>query len=316
MSISVSPDYFQGTCYLDDRISLDRCLNTVCNFLPVKDSWVFTNKSLFCGELFSNSFTSIRGKLFGGCRREDDKYKLLLQIPGSYWSQLETKKHIPLLKFLTGYGFNVTRFDIALDDYSRRIGFDSVKLAGECGNYRLVNSYKCIESSIVRGSPVVPTCYFGSAQKMLRFYDAEIVHGHKADRWELQLRGIHADSVVSEFIENPQSLGKFLVGAVDFGHQSGKYWHSFSRFNWWESLRQDSQGTLKITLPSFKPCFERSESWLYNQVAPTLAVAFHGYGPQAFKQLIKDLVSDGGKRLRPYHSKWIEELKKEYQING
>ncbi|MGB5594303.1 MAG: replication initiation factor domain-containing protein [Crocosphaera sp.] len=316
MTISISPDYFQGTCYLEDRVSLERCLNTVCNYLPVKDSWVIRNKPLFCGELFTNSFKSVRGKLFGGFRREVKNYKLLLQIPGSYWSQLENKKRLTLLKFLTLYGFHITRFDIALDDYSRRISFDAVKKAGELGNYRLVNSYKCVESAIIRGSSIVPTCYFGSAQKMLRFYNAEVVHGHKADRWELQLRGAHADSVVSEFLKNPQSLGKFLTGAVDFGYQTNKSWDSFSRFNWWESLRQESQGSLKIVLPTFNPCFERAEAWLYNQVAPTLAVAFHGYGTKGFNQLLEDLVLDGTKRLKPYHSKWIDELKKEFQTNG
>ncbi|MGB5772501.1 MAG: hypothetical protein WBM32_21945, partial [Crocosphaera sp.] len=63
-------------------------------------------------------------------------------------------------------------------------------------------------------------------------------------------------------------------------------------------------------------CFERAEAWLYNQVAPTLAVAFHGYGTKGFNQLLEDLVLDGTKRLKPYHSKWIDELKKEFQTNG
>ncbi len=316
MSVTISPDYFQGTCYLDHRSDVDECLDKICDFLPIGDSWSLVNKSLFCGEQFTSSFRSIRGKLFGGLRHEVKHYKLLLQIPGTYWSQLEIENQIPLLELLKGYGFNMTRFDIALDDYARRVDFNTVKAAGEVGHYRLVNSYKCVESVIVRGSDLVPTCYFGSAHKMLRFYNAEVVHGREADRWELQLRGNHADSVISDFLENPDSLGRFLTGSVDFGYQKNSSWSSFQRFDWWESLRIDSQGSQKIILPPFKPCFERTERWLYDRVAPTLAVAFLGYGSQGFCSLIEDLILSGTSRLKPYHQQWIKELQKEYQANG
>lgn len=316
MSITVRPDYLQGTCYFPSDLDLTACLDLICDLLPIGDSWALRDKPLFCGELFDHSFRSIRGKLYGGFRDEGQQFKMVLQIPGSYWAQLDSSQYLSFLSFMLDYGFNPTRFDIALDDYDRRIDFNSIKELGESGHYRLVNSYKCIESSIVRGADLVPTCYFGSSDKILRFYDAEVVHGIKADRWELQLRDDHARTVIEDYLADPDSLGSFVTGAVDFGFCSSDWYHSFKRVNWWESLRIASKGARKIQLPSYEPCYEKSEDWLYSQVAPTLAVGFHGYGAKGFSSLLFDLITEGTKRLKSYHIQWIKELKKEYQTNG
>jgi hypothetical protein len=316
MTIVVRPDYFQGTCYFESYLDLEACLDLICDLLPIGDSWSFLNKSLFCGESFNYSFRSIRGKLYGGFRREHQQFKMLLQVPGSYWSQLDPSQYLSFLDFMLDCGFHPTRFDIALDDFDRRTNFNSVKKLGKLGHYRLVNSYKCIESAIVRGADLIPTCYFGSSNKMLRFYDAEVVHGIKADRWELQLRDNHARTVINDYLENSESLASFVTGAVDFGYCSSNDYDSFKRVDWWESLRTTSKGARKINLPDYEPCFEKSESWLYNQVSPTLAVAFHGYGIKGFSSFLFDLITEGTKRLKSYHIQWINELKKEFQPNG
>lgn len=315
MSVSVRFDYLQGIAYLDYESEVKAVLDSVCNLLPMGDSWALLNRSLFLGESFTSAFCSIRGRLYGGYRRETTRYKILLQVPGSYWSQLDPVNYLPLIELLTDYGFHFTRVDIALDDYNRRIDFETVKKVGELGQYKLVNSYKCVESSIVRGYPSIPTCYFGLSDKILRFYNAEVVHGIKAHRWELQLRGDHAQSVICDYLQNQDCLGEFVIGAVDFGVLSGQSWDSFNRFNWWESMRVDVGGLKKIQLPIYKPCFEKSLKWLYGQVAPTLAVAYSGYGQKAFDDLIKDLIKVGNGRLKQYHHQWINELKKEFQ-NG
>ncbi len=316
MSISVRPDYFQGTCYFNSDLDLTACLDLICELLPIGDSWALNDKSLFCGQAFDYSFKSVRGKLYGGFRRESTQWKMILQVPGSYWSQLDSRDYLTFLSFMLDCGFKPTRFDIALDDYERRIDFNSVKRIGELGNYRFVSRYKCVESAIVRGSEIIPTCYFGSSDKMLRFYDAEIVHGIEADRWELQLRDDHARIVIDDYLLDPALLPSFVTGAVDFGFYGSSSSHSFKRVNWWESLRIASKGAIKIQLPNYEPCYEKSEEWLYSQVAPTLAVGFHGYGVQIFSRFLFDLITEGTKRLKSYHIEWIKELKKEYQTNG
>ncbi len=316
MSVSVRFDYLQGICLVDYESDIKKILDSVCELLPIGDSWSLLNRSLFLGESFTSAFSSIRGKLYGGFRCDDLGYKILLQIPGSYWSQLESSNYLTLIELLTDYGFHFTRVDIALDDYDRRIDFNSVKQAGELGNYKLVNTYKCVESSLIRGQLPIPTCYFGSSDKILRFYNAEVIHGIEADRWELQLRGDHAQSVICDYLQNQNCLGEFVTGAVDFGFLSSDSWDSFKRFDWWESLRIDIGGSKKILLPSFNPCFEKSLKWLYAQVAPTLAVAYSGYGQEGFEALMKDLVSVGNSRLKMYHHQWINELKKETVNHG
>lgn len=316
MTMTVRPDYFQGTCYFDSDLDLRACLDLICDLLPIGDSWALLNKSLFCGQSFEHSFKSVRGKLFGGFRKEANSWKMVLQVPGSYWSQLDSSNYLPLLSFLLDCGFNPTRFDIALDDYERRIDFNTIKKMGEMGHYRFVNRYKCIESAIVRGSDIIPTCYFGSSNKMLRFYDAEVVHGINADRWELQLRDDHSRIVIEDYLSDPSLLASFVTGAVDFGFYGSSSSHSFKRVDWWESLRVAAKGAKKIELPDYESCYQKSEDWLYTQVAPTLAVGFHGYGVKGFSALLFDLITEGTKRLKSYQIQWIKELQKEYQTNG
>lgn len=313
MGVTVRFDYLQGTCFFPSSVELDQFLNQVADFLPLGDSWAFLGYGFHSGETYNNSFKSVRGRFHGGIRPDSSGYKLLLHIPGSYFFQLDPNSFLPLCKFLTSSGFNFTRCDIALDDYSRRVSFDEVRRAGEDGNYKLVDSYKCIESKIVRDSDPVPTCYFGSSDKLLRFYNAELVHGIPADRWELQLRRSHAQSVISDYLEDQHCLGQFVTGAVDFG-LVGDYWASFRRFDWWESIHSLVGGSLKATLPDFNPTFYKAEQWLFSQVSPTLAVAYSGYGSDRFSDLIVRLVEDGCKRLKPYHLKWIDELKKEVSV--
>ena len=312
-SISVRPDYYQGTACFDSQLDCFQFLDSICSLLPIGDSWSFCDYSLFCGERFTNAFRSVRGKLFGGIRfdKETSKYKILVQIPGSYWSQLESDKYHELLNLSLSIGFNITRFDICLDDYSKRVSFDEVKQFGESGHYRLVRYYQLTESTMIRGYPPIPTCYFGKGEKLVRFYDAEVVHGISAHRWELQLRNDHARSAVNDYLVDPHCLPEFITGAVDFGIESSGYWSSFVRANWWESLRSEAGGFRKINLEPFQPCFERSLAWLYNQVAPTLAIASYGYGSQEFQQLINDLVENGYQRLKPHHHNIIKEIKKE-----
>ncbi len=312
-SITVRPDYYQGTAYFNSKLDCFDFLDSVCSLLPIGDSWSFLDYPLFCGERFTNAFRSVRGKLFGGIRldKEVSKYKILLQVPGSYWSQLESENYHQLLNLSLSIGFNITCLDICLDDYYKRVSFKEVKDFGELGNYRLVRYYQLIESTIVRGSPPIPTCYFGKGEKILRFYDAEMVHGIPAHRWELQLRNDHARSVVNDYLADPHCLPEFITGAVDFGTESSGYWSSFVRADWWESLRSESGGFRKVNLEPFQPCFERSLDWLYNQVAPTLAIAFHGYSPMEFQELINDLVENGYQRLKPHHHNIIKEIKKE-----
>jgi DNA relaxase NicK len=211
-----------------------------------------------------------------------------------------------LCQYLESNGFRCTRLDIALDDYKRRVEFETVKAAGDSGHYRLVKSFKSIQSKICSEAGSVGTCYFGSSDKILRFYNAEFVHGIKADRWELQLRADIAQSAFDVYLSQVENLASMLVAEVDFGI-FGKYYRDFVRFDWWESLIQDAGSVYSIPRSSYEPDLSRTILWLDTAVAPTLAVLRSGLGSQ-FNVFLNQLCNGGDNRLKPYHKKWIETI--------
>lgn len=204
--------------------------------------------------------------------------------------------------------FRCTRLDIALDDYKRRVDFKTVKEVGDAGYYRLVKFYKAIESSILPGADPVGTVYYGNSDKILRFYNAEAVHGIEADRWELQTRADVAQSAFNVYLNEPECLPTLVVGAVDFGVK-GKHYYEFDRFHWWQSLIDDAGFARSIPRIPYEPDLSNTIDWLDTAVAPTLALLREGLGSR-FDPLMIELCKGGYRRLKPYQHEWIQTIKK------
>lgn len=308
MAVTVALDYLRGTTYFDSSMLAYGFLDKVCQF-PRFDRWAFLGHSAFLGERYDQAFKSVVTGFSGGLRLDSSgKYKLLLDLPGSFMSSVSS---LPLVRFLMSNSFKFTRLDIALDDYDRRISFQDVKKAGEDGAFLYLRSFKYIESSLYRGSTPVPTCYFGKSDKVFRFYDASYVHGIPADRWELQLRGFWPNSVVADYLESGSvdCLGALLTGSIDFG-LSRSDWHYFDRFSWWESLCSEVGSSRLLSPPprdktSIKPTLD----WLYDQVAPSLAVLSQGLDSSTFDSLMADICQNGTSRFKSYHRVWVDHLK-------
>jgi hypothetical protein len=232
------------------------------------------------------------------------RYHLRLELPGQF---CKVAYLIPLCHYLHRERFRITRLDICLDDYLRRVEFPLVKSAGDLGHYRLVESFKSIESAALIGDYLVGTCYFGKYDKVLRFYDAEFMHGIEADRWELQLRNDHARSAMALYLADPSCLAPIVVGSIDFGIPVD-YYRQFRRFPWWQSLIDDASHAVSVSPGRYEPDLKRAIKWLSTSVAPTLAVLRDGLGSQ-FETLMIELCNDGSDRLKPYHREWIESIR-------
>lgn len=252
----------------------------------------------------STRFKSVAG-LIGWLKKTDGWYYLRLELPGEFCQLVEQQT---LCQYLDFHQFRCTRLDIALDDYKRRVDFNTVKAAGDSGSYRLVEYFKSIQSSILCGAEPVGTCYFGNSDKITRFYNAEAVHGIEADRWELQLRADIAQSAFDIYLSDPDCLSSLVVGAVDFGIR-GDYYRNFTRFPWWESLIEDAGFPYSIPRTSYEPDLSRTIDWLNTAVAPTVLILRDGLGSQ-FDIFLNQLCSRATGRLRPYQHEWIKTIQK------
>lgn len=302
--LKVRVDFLTFTCPLKTTAEFENFFEDVLKFSPeTARRWGF-----YGGSESRRFFRAVSGLV--GSLRFDKKaglYHFRGELSGAVCSVFDISA---LCAFLQERGVNFTRFDVALDDYCRRVSFDDVKSAGELRNYRLVNSYKVVESS-VSGSQLATTCYFGSSDRVVRFYNAEAVHDIVADRWELQLRNDLATSAVLAFLDDSDCLASLVVGSIDFGVR-GTHYDRFTRFGWWQSLIDSVGGVTSTSADPYIPNLDRSIEWLDRSVSPLLAVLKQGMGDDRFFDLISDFADRADSRLKPYHHEFIAALRQSY----
>lgn len=240
--------------------------------------------------------------------------QLLLVVPAKpIRSQTQKDNATFLLGLIEDYQGEFTRFDIALDDYGKRLNFDAVIESLHNEDYFYVNSFDIRESgkrsSNVRGR----TIYMGSRQssKMLRLYDKSVESKGEVDsyRLELELKGDHAklvgdawckmvlepDEVVSRW------LSSLILGAIDFRKRLNKNRERCPILDWWADFcaAVDAAG-LRLTLPKKEGCLVRSMDALEFQYGPTFAMIAAVLG-DAFEPYIEQLKEAGKQRLGSRH---------------
>lgn len=300
-------DYISATNVFNQLDECEAVLTAISAFVPNGERWAYLNPGRA-----NKRLKSVSG-LVGWLRLQPDGLcHLRIELPGQFCKSVE---QIPLCQYLESNRFRITRLDVCLDDYVRRVNFETVKAAGDCGYYRLVSSFKSIQSAVMVGidarenrESLVGTCYFGNSDKILRFYNAEAVHGIEADRWELQLRNELAQSAFNVYLEDPTCLPTFVTGSVDFG-TLGNHYDNFRRFQWWQSLIDEVGNAVPVPRTPYHPDLTRSIDWLARSVAPTLAVLRFGLGDCNFETLLSHICYQGFSRLKPYHRQWIEAIK-------
>jgi len=165
-------------------------------------------------------------------------------------------------------------------------------------------------------SETVSTCYFGTSDKVVRFYNAEKVHEILADRWELQARGEYAEKITSLIRETkPENLAKIqaslVTHAIDFIRR-GETWRDEKRYYFWEKLRE---GTEEIKLKGINKEYsiEKSAKWIDKQVCAALTVFYEGFGRANYLKYMEAVAIRGKERLNPKQQAIIAYLKRESQ---
>jgi Replication initiation factor len=299
LTYSVRFDWLQGKLSFSSFFHFARFLDSF--LLPFGDRWSLTNSSFTCGQRFSVGFKSVGG-LRGGYNLTPDGLDVLLQVQGSLLSSLGSEDQYSLVLSLQDAGCRFTRCDIALDDYDRRVNSRYLRSLAFRGAYRLLDSFRIIESRITRGVPPVPTLYFGNSHKILRFYDAEFCHDIPADRWELQLRGTYPSLVIADYLANPNCLSSYVVGSIDFGHSPTGHYRDFYRYSFWQSLIDEvaAGAPKKLKSSPLTPDIYRSMGWLSRQGGVILSTLHQGL-QDSFSDWIDSVCRESSERMTSYH---------------
>lgn len=282
------------------------------------------------GRLWANSCVSPSGVRLFWDSPSEGKIRVLLNIPGTPLRSLVLKDFWRMcLGFCHYYKLQCCRFDVALDDYSRRITVDKLVEVCRKRNYRLAEKYKFVESGGHDDSSA-GTVYIGSreSEKYLRFYNAEKLHGILADRWEVELKRRHAAEALKQFCSLPVGLesedfdgmasvflASLVTGSADFvdaeNAPEGERYDRLERLPFWQSLIDDVGGSLRLSPVRDRATLPGTFKWFKRQVACFLAVVRKGYGHQLFYKWLDGVLRGCEPRFSSYHKSVILTLQNE-----
>lgn len=143
-----------------------------------------------------------------------------LVIKGQALSRLPLEKQYLLcfeLYYL--YGFSCTRIDIAIDDYDKTVNRKDIVKALKSKDYSGFTKSRGFDNYDKPEDGQAETIYLGSpkSDKLVRFYNAEGVHGIPADRWELELREKNAQNLLVSFVKNdPETSTEIAKPLIDY----------------------------------------------------------------------------------------------------
>lgn len=272
------------------------------------------DKSQFHGTRYDHSAETGTGiKIAYIAPSEFEAGRAWIGIPGSALDRITLLELRTLgIYLLNTVGLKVSRYDAAIDDYTRRIEPMQALQAAMHGAMRRALTY-AVYGKGKRGHMAL-TAYFGdfSSDKFVRCYDKWEESGGEIDaiRWEAQFRDELAHAAFKTLIDSSDAryaqhmakcIARQVVGAIDFvDTDSGRRYCEQTRLDWWQTIVDDAGGEIKITVSAIKTTIEKKLKWIETQVAPALAQIFELAAP-AYNAIMKKLRTVGRNRMKPLH---------------
>lgn len=197
---------------------------------------------------------------------------------------------------------NITRIDIALDDYDELVKFDAIEQKLKKGHYRSSKrSYNIVKTSDQNGQKLGETIYIGNARTAsgsrgnvyARFYDKlaqykeknQLVTSDVREHWkktgkevwqryEISFSKNYTNSIVADIL-NGESIDKIfkisLRNLLEILTPRGKNKNRWYKTKWWEDfLKYDERKG--FDLPNRDVMLAETLEWLRVAVLPTLNV--------------------------------------------
>lgn len=229
--------------------------------------------------------------------RNDNDWAKIFSILTTYES-----KNKPKVEAEAKQSVNITRIDIALDDYDELVKFDAIEQKLKKGHYRSSKrSYNIVKTSDQNGQKLGETIYIGNARTAsgsrgnvyARMYDKlaqyreknQLVTSDVREHWkktgkevwqryEISFSKNYTNSIV-EAILNGESIDKIFKGSLrnllEILTPRGKNKNRWYKTKWWEDFLQydEKKG---FDLPNRDVMFAETLEWLRVAVLPSLNV--------------------------------------------
>lgn len=235
--------------------------------------------------------------------------------------------------------YNISRIDIALDDFNRLLDINFLRKKikkGECrSRFELSRNMETVRLS--NGESLGTTLYFGqpTSRLQIRFYEKShemtnkgFYHGFDHwNRYELQLRkqralnmfGLLLESDQKKFADTVKGILSYYITFTNRNEQKNKSrWPVYKK---WEKFIGEVE-KIKLTKSEAEKDIFDAVDWIFKQVSPTLAMI-----TKSGIIDIEEILNDGMIRLEDKHIKKVEnylikkerlrdaQLKKKYKLS-
>lgn len=222
---------------------------------------------------------------------------------------------------LSNFDINVTRLDIALDDFKKILSIPVLRKKiknGECiSRFKKARLMETVELN--DGSTGGQTIYFGSptSQIQIRFYEKNhemknkgIDHDHEYwNRYEIQLRKERAEKLFymigdknnDDFVSEVKGILNNYIRFVNRKNTKNK--SRWPVYKAWKKFINDVD-KIKLTISEAEKDIFDSYEWIKKQTAPTLAMLV-----EAGLTDISEIIDNGKTRLKDTHIKKINDFK-------
>lgn len=323
-SLSVRPDWLQGTI----RFRTLEELHDVIEFIEgyTKEKFVLhPERGRFVGKHWDNHAKGIEGCmiLYNLPEQESDGLgHALISFTATVLSGIGVRDVWRMASGLVNcWGFKATRFDIALDDYLKSVGFSELTYAGKRRFFtRFRNMPEVHHTYDEYGNVAGWTVAWGgrSGDVYLRCYDKDFESEGKikANRMELELHDKRAEKALESWLaldpENfeetsPKLLGGIVVGAIDFVERGNdKNVSRMPVLDWWQAFKDRVGMEIRHTVEAATTSYERKRNWITKQVMVTLLMFKKIMGNQGFKQYMSGELEQAEERLKSDHEAFIQ----------
>ena len=303
--------------------------------------FVFSVVSAFLGGLpfenrgcgirnFEQSYVHPTGVLIGVGRRipfsSPDYSIAFVELQGEHLAPIPASRTRKLIKVLLGkVDANISRIDLTIDDYDKRIDVPEVRRAIRAGNFTGFRKRTFRYEEL--GADVDDTGFMASLGRRGRsgsgkrwgIYEKDVESGGKIKsiRQELSLYGYRAQQAAHNLAYSPlvnwgEIMRSWICSSVDFRQRpevdNHKALSNCPRLSWWEWF---AEGTFKIEpdIPYKISTIEGKIKFL-KRIAPTIALVVNAILKKgSYDDLIYELFAlcfDGEARFTKYHLHLLE----------
>jgi DNA relaxase NicK len=315
----------QGTLKPGHRLNLDRLIEDYQSVTGDKVA-IEEGKGAYMGKQWANQGKSPLGfRLWFNLPGENgDKLgHILVSLSGSVLGRLSVEQIRELSRRLLELGFKATRFDVAMDDYDKRVGFSEIVDALRCGNFARFKTFDIVCNGGKRDFNGW-TIYCGSNQsdRRLRIYDKQAESKGEIDaiRWEIQCKGKVADVTWYSWLECPlecsaQYLGGLVIGQVEFieRKEGERNVPRMKALPWWKELKDAVAFSIRHSVQSLKPNLKKAKEWIRAQVSKTLAIIQEVCGEGRWESWLMRVVDEAPQRFKDRDLAKIEQWRYEFE---